>query len=107
LEGIGEVMHLTKSGRLIVRLRKDVKHIKNGELLVDANGKRIGKVIELIGPVKAPYASVAPSTDRIKKIIGTSIFSGGFLAKKRDFPRNVRRREKSFRRYKNLGAKQR
>ncbi len=66
---LGEVMHLSKSGRIIVRLQKDGKQIKNGQLLVDASGKRIGKVIEVIGPVKAPYASVAPFTDRIKKLL--------------------------------------
>ena len=75
---LGEVMHLSKSGRIIVRLQKDGKQIKNGQLLVDASVKRIGKVIEVIDPVKAPYASVAPFTDRIKKFIVTNVFNGGF-----------------------------
>ena len=96
-------MHLSKSGRLIVRLQKDGKQIKSGQLLVDANGKRIGKVIEVIGPVNAPYASVAPFTDRIKKIIGTNVFNGGVLAKRRDFRSHVRKQQKGFRRYNNLG----
>jgi RNA-binding protein len=103
LKGVGEVMHLAKSGRLIVRLQDQGRYIKSGELLIDSNGKRIGKVIEVIGPVNAPYASVAPSTDRVKKIIGTSVFNGGFVAKKRDFRANIRRQQKGFRRYKNSG----
>lgn len=103
---LGEVMHLSKSGRLIVRLQKDGKQIKSGQLLVDANGKRIGKVIEVIGPVNAPYASVAPFTDRIKKIIGTNVFNGGVLAKRRDFQSHVRKQQKGFRRYNNLGENQ-
>jgi RNA-binding protein len=107
LEGVGEVMHLAKSGRLIVRLQKDGKNIKSGELLVDANGKRIGKVIEVIGPVNAPYASVAPFTDRIKKIIGTSVFNGGFSVRKREFRPNIHKQRKGFVRYKNLREKQR
>jgi RNA-binding protein len=87
----GEVMHLAKSGRLIVRLAAGSKETKNGELLVDANGKPIGKVIEIIGPVNAPYASVAPMTDRINKIIGIKVFSGGFLPKRRvSRPKNYR-----------------
>jgi RNA-binding protein len=99
-------MHLAKSGRLIVRLQKDGKNIKSGELLVDANGKRIGKVIEVIGPVNAPYASVAPFTDRIKKIIGTSVFNGGFLVRKRgEFRPNIHKQRKGFVRYKNLREK--
>ena len=103
---LGEVMHLSKSGRIIVRLQKDGKKIISGQLLVDASGKRIGKVIEVIGPVKAPYASVAPFTDRIKKIIGTNVFNGGFLAKRRDFRSHVRKQKKGFRRYNNLGENQ-
>ena len=99
-------MHLSNSGRLIVRLQKDGKQIKSGQLLVDANVKRIGKVIEVIGPVNAPYASVAPLTDRIKKIIGTNVFNGGVLAKRRDFRSHVRKQQKGFRRYNNLGENQ-
>jgi RNA-binding protein len=106
LNELGEVMHLSKSGRIIVRLQKDGKQIKNGQLLVDASGKRIGKVIEVIGPVKAPYASVAPFTDRIKKIIGTNVFNGGVLAKRRDFRSHVHKQQKGFRRYNNLGENQ-
>lgn len=105
MEGIGEVMHLAKSGRLIVRLKEEGKQIKSGEVLIDSNGKRVGKVIEVIGPVNAPYASVAPSTDKIKKIIGTSVFNGGFPAKRREFRSNARRQRKDFGRYKKFGAK--
>ena len=99
-------MHLSKSGRIIVRLQKDGKKINSGQLLVDASGKRIGKVIEVIGPVKAPYASVAPFTDRTKKIIGTNVFNGGFLAKRRDSRSRVHKQQKGFRRYNNLGENQ-
>jgi RNA-binding protein len=75
---IGEVMHLAKSGRLIVKLNAAGASVKAGELLVDGSGKRVGKVVELIGPVSAPYASVIPMTDRTSRLVGTKIFSGGF-----------------------------
>lgn len=77
---IGEVMHLAKSGRLIVKLNAAGSGIKAGELLVDGSGKRVGKVAELIGPVSAPYASVIPMTDRTSRLVGAKVFSGG-LAK--------------------------
>jgi RNA-binding protein len=75
---IGEVMHLAKSGRLIVKLNAAGAGVKAGELLIDGSGKRVGRVAELIGPVSAPYASVIPMTDRTSRLVGTKIFSGRF-----------------------------
>jgi len=75
---IGEIMHLAKSGRLIVKLNTAGAGLKTGELLVDGSGKRVGKVVELIGPVSAPYASVIPMTDRTSRLIGAKMYSGGF-----------------------------
>jgi RNA-binding protein len=75
---IGEIMHLAKSGRLIVKLNVAGAGVKAGELLVDVSGKRVGKVAELIGPVSSPYASVIPMTDRTSRLIGAKMFSGGF-----------------------------
>ena len=74
---IGEVMHLAKSGRLIIKLNAAGAGIRAGELLVDGSGKRVGRVAELIGPVSAPYASVIPMTDRASRLVGTKIFNGG------------------------------
>jgi RNA-binding protein len=70
-------MHLSKSGRLVVRLTAIGREPKSGELIIDTTGKRIGKVIEVIGPVTAPYASVVPMVDKINKIIGIRVFIGG------------------------------
>ena len=77
LEEIGEIMHLAKSGRLIIRLTAIGNEPKSGELIIDPNGKHIGKVIEVIGPVTAPYVSVVPMIDRVNKIIGIKVFRGG------------------------------
>ena len=71
---IGEVMHLARSGRLIVKLTSEARP---GEILVDSAGKRVGKIAELIGPVKAPYASVIPMTDRTARLVGAKVFSAG------------------------------
>jgi RNA-binding protein len=75
---IGEIMHLAKSGRLIIKLNAASGGIRAGELLVDGSGKRVGRVAELIGPVSAPYASVIPMTDRTSRLVGSRVFSGGF-----------------------------
>jgi len=61
---VGLFLHQAKSGRLIVRLSKEAKP---GAFLFDQGGKKVGKIIELIGPVRAPYASVAVVSSRLGK----------------------------------------
>lgn len=92
---IGEVMHLAKSGRLIVKLNATGAQLRTGDLVVDASGKRVGRIAELIGPVSSPYASVIPMTDRTSRLAGSKVFSGGSQTKPR--PRSQaahRRRER-------------
>ena len=92
---IGEVMHLAKSGRLIVKLNEAGAGTKPGELLIDAAGRRVGKIVELLGPVSAPYASVIPMTDRTARLAGAKVFAGGQARPqhrpKRDMGRRQRR----------------
>jgi len=71
---VGEVLHIAKSGRVIVKLSQKVN---SGDILVDSKGKKLARVVELIGPVKAPYASAIPMTDKINKYVGTKIYRGG------------------------------
>jgi RNA-binding protein len=92
---IGEVMHLAKSGRLVIKLNAASAGIRAGELLVDGSGKRVGKVVELIGPVSAPYASVIPMTDRTSRLVGSKVFSGGFAQKDRRPGKGSGRRSRS------------
>jgi len=91
---IGEIMHLAKSGRLIVKLNAAGAGIRAGELLVDGSGKRVGRVAELIGPVSAPYASVIPMTDRTSRLVGSKVFSGGFAKTFRGQDRGSGRRSR-------------
>jgi RNA-binding protein len=75
LQEVGEVLHLAKSSRIIVRLLgSSSKEIHSGEVLVDQNGRGVGKVIEIIGPVASPYASVMPLTGRPTKVLGAKVF---------------------------------
>jgi rRNA processing protein Gar1 len=61
---VGIILHQAKSGRLIVRLTKEVTP---GVIVLDDGGRRLGKVTELIGPVRSPYASVAVVSSRLGK----------------------------------------
>jgi RNA-binding protein len=91
---IGEIMHLAKSGRLIVKLNAAGIGVRAGELLVDGSGKRVGRIAELIGPVSAPYASVIPMTDRTSRLVGAKVFSGGFAKTLRSQGRGSGRRSR-------------
>lgn len=53
---VGTILHQAKSGRLVVKLSREVRP---GASIFDAGRKKLGWVVELIGPVKSPYASVA------------------------------------------------
>ncbi len=69
---VGEILHQARSGRLIIKLEKDVRI---GEVLLDTKGKKVAKVMEIIGPIDAPYASAQPLTDRVKKYIGSKVYA--------------------------------
>jgi RNA-binding protein len=69
----GEVIHIAKSGRLILKLGKGID-LKPGESLFDDAGKKVGRVTELIGLVRAPYASVLLVDNRIKGTSGSKLF---------------------------------
>jgi RNA-binding protein len=82
---VGEILHLAKSGRLIVKLDSaSGGRVKPGELLIDQSGRKVGKVAELIGPVTRPYASVITMTDRTSRLAGSKVFSGGLAKKHQD-----------------------
>jgi RNA-binding protein len=71
LQEIGEIMHLASSGRVIIRLRRQ---LDEGTFVCDESGRRIAKVTELIGPVSNPYASAISLTNNIKKHVGTKVY---------------------------------
>src|ERR687889_483695 len=82
---VGEIIHLARSGRLIVKLNTvGAERVKSGELLIDGSGRKVGRVAELIGPVGTPYASVITMTDRTGRLVGSKVFGGGFAKKPRD-----------------------
>ena len=49
---------------MIIRLTKEVRP---GTPMLDQKGRRLGKVVELIGPIRAPYASVAVTSCNVGK----------------------------------------
>jgi RNA-binding protein len=49
--------------------------LSEGVILCDEKGTRVAKIMELIGPVKRPFASATPLTNNIKKYIGKAVFA--------------------------------
>ncbi|MDQ3847760.1 MAG: Gar1/Naf1 family protein [Thermoproteota archaeon] len=89
---VGEILHLARSGRLIVKLNAEgAQRIKPGELLIDGSGRKVGKVVELLGPVRTPFASVITMTDRTNRLVGSKVFGGGFAKRPRERNRGFRR----------------
>jgi RNA-binding protein len=72
LQEVGEIMHLAGSGRVIIQLSDE---LSEGVILCDEKGTKVAKVMELIGPVKRPFASAMPLTNNIKKYIGKAVFA--------------------------------
>jgi RNA-binding protein len=75
MEELGKVLHVARSGRIIVKVNADAGEKKStGMLLVDSSGLRIGKIQEIFGPVFSPYASVLPTREKLTGIIGARVF---------------------------------
>ncbi|MEO9276305.1 MAG: Gar1/Naf1 family protein [Nitrososphaera sp.] len=71
MQEVGEILHLASSGRVIIRLSKP---LKDGQIIVDNSGTKVAKVLEMIGPVDAPYASAIPLTNNIKRHVGRTVY---------------------------------
>ena len=87
---LGKGMHQSKGNRnLIITLQADARI---GQPVTDRDGKYIGGVFDIFGPVGTPYASVKlnPGVD-LGKAEGKPVFLG-------DIPDRKRRRDKKNRR---------
>jgi len=95
MEMIGEIIHVAKSGRLIVKVEENINHNLIGQAIIDNKGSRIGKIIELIGSVKSPYASVM-LTSNSKYSVGGKVYRSPSLNHqfKSSIRRNKTRRRK-------------
>ncbi|MDQ5869184.1 MAG: hypothetical protein M3530_05595 [Thermoproteota archaeon] len=88
---------MAKSGKLIVRLNPSCDLSIVGQSVVDKKGTRIGKIIELLGPVKSPLASALPISDSIKMISGMAVFQTEIISRHRDeSEKHMRRSRKNL-----------
>jgi rRNA processing protein Gar1 len=84
---VGEILHVAKSGRIIIKVTNyDPKKI--GRLVTDKSGKKLGKIVELLGPVSSPFASI------IAEINPNNVIGGGKVFEKQFNSKNVFSRKK-------------
>jgi rRNA processing protein Gar1 len=67
------VLHLSKSGNLILRL-ESAWIPPEGAQVCDYKIARIGIVNNILGPVKAPYVSIQPSVDDAGVLSGRVLY---------------------------------
>ncbi len=70
---LGKVLHLSKSGNLILRLESSILPA-TGLAVCDYKLTRVGTVTSFFGPVKAPYLSVQPSGESPAKLAGRILY---------------------------------
>jgi len=70
---LGKVLHLSKSGNLILRLEQKVVPTISAKV-VDYKLRRIGEVNNVLGPVKNPYVSVKPATTADSTLEGRILY---------------------------------
>ncbi|MEM2921287.1 MAG: Gar1/Naf1 family protein [Candidatus Bathyarchaeia archaeon] len=68
---LGKVLHLTNSGRLV--LRSKIK-VKAGSTAFDEDLVPIGTVLEVFGPVGNPYVSIKPNVNNPGKYVGHVLY---------------------------------
>jgi len=56
---LGEVLHVSKRGSIILRTDK-TPPIGKQAIVLDKKANRIGNVIDVFGPVSSPYAAIRP-----------------------------------------------
>ncbi len=74
---LGKVLHLSKSGNLIVRV--DASNNDNparvGSEVYDTKLEKIGIVNNVLGPISAPYLSLTPGSNiSLEKIEGKTVY---------------------------------
>ena len=71
MQRLGKVVHLSKSGRLILRSKTKAR---TGLIAMDEGLKSVGTVFDTFGPVENPYISVKPSVHDPGRYVGQILY---------------------------------
>ena len=83
LQKLGKVSHLTHRGPVL-----RAEHVPGlGGAVFDEAGERVGSVLDLFGPVAAPYAVIKPvrglTRARLGELVGRALYMGERYGKTR------------------------
>jgi len=68
---LGLILHVTPSRTIIAKIQ-NIPRI--GETVVDENLKPVGKVLDILGPVSSPYATITPSIRDTKNLVNKTVY---------------------------------
>jgi RNA-binding protein len=72
---LGRILHIARSGRVIVKNGTATWEKKmNGLPVFDNNGRQIGRIQEIFGPVASPYSSIQPIREKLADLVGIQVF---------------------------------
>lgn len=70
---LGKVVNVTRRGQVVAR---SPGKPRLGARVTDNRGREVGKVADLIGPVREPYVLVAPARSvDAKRLLGQELFT--------------------------------
>jgi len=73
MKRLGKVLHLSKSGNLIVRLESS-EPPSVGTRVCNSKIQTVGIVNSILGPTKAPYASIQTSMEKTVALAGRVLY---------------------------------
>ena len=71
MKRIGKVLHLSNSGKLVLKTKLDARI---GLAVVNNELTRVGTIVDVFGPVDHPYTSIQPVTRNPEKYVGKSLY---------------------------------
>ena len=71
MQRLGLILRVTPSRNVIAKV-ENIPRI--GETVVDENLKPIGKVLDILGPVSSPYATIAPTILDPEKLAKKTVY---------------------------------
>ena len=71
---LNKILHLSKNGKLILRLNSDT-NLKIGGKVFNSKLREVGKIQDIFGPVNTPYISITPKISDPLSLVGKLVYS--------------------------------